>query len=134
MKKIILTLSVAAFSFATPTASNAAFIKPSTTVATPANEVPTIVTPVQEKAVTAVAETQATPVKKADGGKSQLIALLLCIFLGGLGAHRFYLGYIWQGVVQLLTAGGLGIWWLIDLIRLITGGLKPKSGDYGSTL
>ncbi|HUQ97057.1 MAG TPA: NINE protein, partial [Chitinophagaceae bacterium] len=33
-------------------------------------------------------------------GKSQVTALLLCLFLGGLGIHRFYLGYTWQGVVQ----------------------------------
>lgn len=68
------------------------------------------------------------------GEKSQLIALLLVILVGGLGIHRFYLGYTWQGIVQLLTAGGCGIWWLIDLIRIITGGLTPKDGAYGSTL
>jgi hypothetical protein len=64
------------------------------------------------------------------GGKSQLVALLLCIFLGGIGIHRFYLGYIGIGVIQLLTAGGCGIWALIDLVMIITGDLKPKSGDY----
>jgi len=50
-------------------------------------------------------------------------ALLLCIFLGFLGAHRFYMGYTLIGVIQLLTLGGLGIWSLIDLIRIITGSL-----------
>ena len=70
----------------------------------------------------------------AGGGKSQLIALLLAFFLGGLGIHRFYLGYTWQGVVQLLTAGGCGIWALIDFIRIITGDLKPKNGDYSDKL
>ncbi|MDY0401597.1 MAG: TM2 domain-containing protein [Bacteroidales bacterium] len=44
--------------------------------------------------------------------------------------HRFYLGYTWQGIVQLLTLGGLGIWTLIDLIRIITRDLQPKSGHY----
>jgi TM2 domain-containing membrane protein YozV len=67
-------------------------------------------------------------------GKSQVIALILVIAVGGLGIHRFYLGYIWQGVVQILTAGGCGIWWLIDLIRIITGDLKPKDGEYETTL
>ncbi|MFD1292908.1 TM2 domain-containing protein [Lutibacter holmesii] len=67
-------------------------------------------------------------------GKSQLTALLLVIFLGWLGVHRFYLGYIWQGVVQLLTLGGFGIWALIDLIRIITGDLQPKNGPYSKTL
>jgi hypothetical protein len=70
----------------------------------------------------------------AGGGKSQLIALLLCGFLGGLGIHRFYLGYTWQGIVQLLTLGGCGIWALIDFIRIITGGLQPKDGEYETTL
>lgn len=67
-------------------------------------------------------------------GKSQLVALLLCFFLGGLGIHRFYLGYIWQGVVQLLTLGGCGIWALIDLIRIVIGDLQPKDGSYSETL
>lgn len=67
-------------------------------------------------------------------GKSQLTAVLLCFFLGGLGIHRFYLGYTWQGIVQLLTLGGLGIWSLIDFIRILTGSLKPKDGEYGKTL
>lgn len=70
----------------------------------------------------------------AGGGKSQLIALILCAFVGGLGIHRFYLGYTWQGIVQILTAGGCGIWALIDLIRIITGDLKPKDGDYDKKL
>ena len=71
---------------------------------------------------------------KGDGGKSQLIALLLCGFIGSLGIHRFYLGYTWQGIVQLLTLGGCGIWALIDFIRIITGDLKPKDGEYEKTL
>ena len=66
--------------------------------------------------------------------KSQLVALLLCGFLGGLGVHRFYLGYTWQGIVQLLTLGGCGIWSLIDFVRIITGSLKPKDGEYDKTL
>lgn len=68
------------------------------------------------------------------GGKSQLVALLLVIFVGGLGIHRFYLGYTWQGVVQLLTGGGCVIWALIDLVRIATGDLQPKGGSYEKTL
>jgi TM2 domain-containing membrane protein YozV len=67
-------------------------------------------------------------------GKSQLIALLLAFFLGGLGIHRFYLGYTWQGVVQLLTGGGCGIWALIDFVRIIIGDLGPKDGSYSDKL
>lgn len=67
-------------------------------------------------------------------GKSQLIALIICGLVGTLGIHRFYLGYTWQGVVQLLTAGGCGIWTLIDFIRIAMGTLKPKGGDYTDKL
>ena len=71
----------------------------------------------------------------ADGsGKSQVIALILVLLVGTLGIHRFYLGYTWQGVVQLLTFGGLGVWAIIDLIRIVTGDLKPKDGSYTKTL
>lgn len=68
--------------------------------------------------------------KNVADGKKWLVAVLLCFFLGGLGIHRFYLGYTWQGVVQLLTLGGLGIWVLIDFIRILIRDLKPKGGDY----
>jgi TM2 domain-containing membrane protein YozV len=67
-------------------------------------------------------------------GKSQMVALILCFFLGCLGIHRFYLGYTWQGVVQLLTLGGCGVWALIDFIRIIIGDLQPKNEDYETTL
>ena len=70
----------------------------------------------------------------AGGGKSQLVALLLALFVGVLGIHRFYLGYTTIGIIQLLTLGGLGIWAFIDLILIITGDLKPKTGDYEKTL
>jgi TM2 domain-containing membrane protein YozV len=82
--------------------------------------------------VTAEQPTEASATDAED--QSQIIALVLCLLVGGLGVHRFYLGYIWQGVVQLLTLGGFfGIWVLIDLIRIITGDLKPKDGSYGDT-
>ena len=57
-----------------------------------------------------------------------LVTLLLCLLLGYLGAHRFYTGHIVIGVVQLLTFGGCGIWWLIDLIMLLTGAFKDADG------
>ncbi len=71
--------------------------------------------------------------KAPGGGKSQLVALLLCIFLGTIGIHRFYLGYIGIGVLMLLTAGCCGILALIDLIRIIIGDLEPMNGGYSDT-
>lgn len=70
----------------------------------------------------------------AAGGKSQLVALLLVVLVGALGIHRFYLGYIGIGIIQLLTLGGCGIWALIDMIRIITGDLQPKDDVYEETL
>lgn len=51
--------------------------------------------------------------------KSKTTAILLCFFLGGLGAHKFYLGQTGQGVLFLLTAGLLGIGSLVNFIQLL---------------
>jgi TM2 domain-containing membrane protein YozV len=60
--------------------------------------------------------------------KSRLANSLLAWFLGGLGVDRFYLGKIGTGILKLITAGGFGIWWLIDLIMALTGASKDKDG------
>ncbi len=70
----------------------------------------------------------------AAGGKSQIVALILAIVVGGLGIHRFYLGYTTYGIIQLLTLGGCGIWALIDIINIALGNLKPNGGDYDQKL
>ena len=75
-----------------------------------------------------------SPKAVADGGKSQIVALVLCAFLGGLGVHRFYLGYTGIGIHMLLTLGLFGILTLIDFVRILTGSLKPKDGDYTTKL
>ena len=67
--------------------------------------------------------------EQEEGGKDWLLALLLSIFLGGLGIHRFYVGKIGTGILQLITFGGCGIWALIDIILIATGKFTDSNGN-----
>ena len=60
--------------------------------------------------------------------KEWLVTLLLSIFVGSLGVHRFYVGKIGTGILQLITLGGCGIWTLIDIVMIVTGNFKDKDG------
>ena len=68
-------------------------------------------------------------VNVGEKNKSNLTAILSCFFLGGLGIHRFYLGYTLIGFIQLLTFGGFLISTIIDCIRIIIGLLKDPEGN-----
>jgi hypothetical protein len=60
--------------------------------------------------------------------KSRAVALALCIPLGVFGAHRFYVGKIGTGLLQLCTLGGLGLWYLYDLITIASGEFRDGDG------
>ena len=63
-----------------------------------------------------------------ESDKSRLVTLLLAIFLGFLGIHRFYVGKVGTGIVWLLTGGIVGIGVLIDIILIAVGTFRDKSG------
>lgn len=54
--------------------------------------------------------------------------LIVSIFLGGFGVHRFMVGKTGTGVAMLLTAGGCGVWALIDIINIAMGKFTDAEG------
>lgn len=60
--------------------------------------------------------------------KSRAVSLALCIPLGVFGAHRFYVGKIGTGLLMLCTLGGLGLWYLYDLITIASGEFRDGEG------
>ncbi|WOO42781.1 TM2 domain-containing protein [Rubellicoccus peritrichatus] len=61
--------------------------------------------------------------------KNKILAAILAFFFGVFGAHRFYVGKIGTGVIQLFTIGGLGIWCFIDFIIILFGEFTDSEGN-----
>ena len=61
-------------------------------------------------------------------GYDWTVALILSILLGELGVDRFYTGSIGLGILKLITFGGCGIWWIVDIILIATGSYKDAQG------
>lgn len=49
-----------------------------------------------------------------------VLTLIMSIVFGTIGVDRFIMGHVGLGILKLITAGGLGIWWLIDVILIAT--------------
>ena len=71
-------------------------------------------------------QAQAQPIVFSD--RSFIATWMFSWLLGWIGVDRVYLGKNGTGIVKLLTIGGLGIWWLIDLILTLAGVQRDKDG------
>jgi hypothetical protein len=60
--------------------------------------------------------------------KSRGVALALAVPLGVLGVHRFYVGKLGTGLLMLLTGGGAGIWWIVDVANVASGAFRDRFG------
>ncbi len=61
--------------------------------------------------------------------KKRKTTLLLCLFLGIFGAHRFYVDKNTTGLICLLTLGGLGVWSLVDCVFIACGEFDDRNGQ-----
>lgn len=75
-------------------------------------------------------QTSNTPQTTKEKEDRWLIALVLCIVLGGFGVHRFYTGNTTTGIIMLLTFGGCGIWALIDIIMIACNTYVDGNGQH----
>jgi len=131
---LFLLVAAACFSYAAFPVANNASAKSVSANKTTANNAEITARMEQYSNAMGIARTPAPAIPDKGGNRSQFAAMIFCIFMGFWGFHRFYLGYTWQGIVQLLTFGGCGIWVIIDLVRIISGDLGPKKGRYDTTL
>jgi len=60
--------------------------------------------------------------------KSRVLAALMAVFFGPMGVHRFYVGKFWSGLLLLVTLGGFGVWWIVDLVMILLGRFTDAEG------
>ena len=91
---------------------------------------------IQQKIALAIAKKRLKKrLKKQDnpdynyGERTQLTAFLLCLLVGFLGVHRFYMGHYGMGVLQLCTLGCCGVLIIIDIIFICVNRFRTPKGD-----
>ena len=67
--------------------------------------------------------------RRGNSEKLVLPVFVICLLVGVFGAHRFYVGKIGTGILMLLTFGGFGIWYLVDLVLILCGEFTDKNGN-----
>ena len=63
-----------------------------------------------------------------ESDRNWVLAMCLSLFLGCFGVDRFYLDHVGLGVLKVVTFGGIGIWWVADLILLLLGRMRDADG------
>lgn len=66
--------------------------------------------------------------------KDPTVSIILSVLVGGLGVDRFYIGDVGLGVAKLITGGGLGVWWLVDLFLIQKKTKDNNAEDYTETV
>jgi len=62
----------------------------------------------------------AAPVMSGDRKVNWVLTLIMSIVFGTLGVDRFIMGHIGLGILKLITFGGCGIWYIVDIILIAT--------------
>eukprot|EP01080_Neovahlkampfia_damariscottae_P007392 gene7392-11714_t len=70
---------------------------------------------------------------QSQSSKKYMTAMLYSILLGIFGADRYYLEHYILGIAKMFTLGGLGVWWIVDLVLLSIGSLRPADGGEWAT-
>ena len=60
--------------------------------------------------------------------RSRGVTLALCTTIGMFGGHRYYVGKVGTGLLMFCTLGGMGIWWLYDMITVCAGSFRDAEG------